>query len=141
MFRALDRGGCMARHVFLSFVEEDLDLVKLFRGQAKNENNDLEFSDYSVREPFDSANAEYIRRKIRELINQVSVTVVLIGETTSTSRWVDWEIRTTAGLGKGLVGMRLHSSYKDVVPQALKDNNAEIVDWNIKQVVAAIEGA
>lgn len=41
----------MARNVFLSFVEEDLDLVNLFRGQVKNENNDLEFSDYSVKEP------------------------------------------------------------------------------------------
>jgi hypothetical protein len=31
----------MGRHVFLSFVEEDLELVRLFRGQAKNEESDL----------------------------------------------------------------------------------------------------
>lgn len=107
----------MARHVFLSFVEEDLELVRLFRGQAKNEKSDVEFSDHSVQEPFDSTNAEYIRRRIRELLTRVSVTVVLIGETTYTSSWVDWEIRTTASLGGGLVGMRLHSLYKDAVPK------------------------
>ena len=52
----------MARRIFLSFVQEDLDLVNLFRGQARNENSALEFSDYSVGEPFDSSNADYIRR-------------------------------------------------------------------------------
>jgi DNA-directed RNA polymerase subunit L len=131
----------MARNVFLSFVEEDLNLVNLFRGQAKNENNDLEFYDYSVKEPFDSENADYIKQKIRNLIEKVSVTLCLIGETTYKSKWVDWEIRTSAALGKGLVGVRLHSSSKDIVPQSLKDNKAEIVDWNIKEIVQAIERA
>ena len=131
----------MARNVFLSFVEEDLNLVNLFRGQAKNENNDLEFSDYSVKEPFDSENADYIRQEIRNLIKKVSVTLCLIGETTYKSKWVDWEIRTSAALGKGLVGVRLHSSSEDIVPQSLKDNKAEVVDWNIKEIVQAIERA
>jgi DNA-directed RNA polymerase subunit L len=131
----------MARNVFLSFVEEDLNLVNLFRGQAKNENNDLEFSDYSVKEPFDSENADYIRQEIRNLIKKVSVTLCLIGETTYKSRWVDWEIKTSAELGKGLVGVRLYSSSKDIVPQSLIDNKAEIVDWNIKEIVQAIERA
>lgn len=44
----------VARRVFLSFVEEDLDIVHLFRGQAKNANSALELSDYSVREPSNS---------------------------------------------------------------------------------------
>jgi hypothetical protein len=44
----------MVRHVFLSFVEEDLDRVNLFRGQAKRKNSELEFDDYSVKEAFDS---------------------------------------------------------------------------------------
>jgi DNA-directed RNA polymerase subunit L len=131
----------MARNVFLSFVEEDLNLVNLFRGQAKNENNDLEFSDYSVKEPFDSKNTDYIRQQIRNLIKKVSVTLCLIGETTYKSRWVDWEISTSAELGKGLVGVRLHSSPKDIIPRSLENNKAEIVDWDIKKIVQAIERA
>lgn len=35
-------------HAFLSFVEEDLNVVNLFRGQAKSEHSDLEFADYSI---------------------------------------------------------------------------------------------
>jgi DNA-directed RNA polymerase subunit L len=131
----------MARNVFLSFVEEDIYLVNLFRGQAKNENNDMEFSDYSVKEPFDSENADYIKQQIRNLIKKVSVTLCLVGETTYKSKWVNWEIRTSSELGKGLVGVKLHSSPKDIIPQALKDNRAEIVDWDIKEIIHAIERA
>jgi len=131
----------MERNVFLSFVEEDIYLVNLFRGQAKNENNDMEFSDYSVKEPFDSENADYIKQQIRNLVKKVSVTLCLIGETTYKSRWVNWEIKTSVELGKGLVGVKLHSSPKDIIPQALKDNGAEIVDWDIKEIVQAIERA
>jgi hypothetical protein len=110
-------------------------------GQARNENSALEFSDYSVREPFDSRNADYTRRQIRELIRGASVTVALLGYTTATSRWVDWEIRTSSELGKGLVGVRLHSSSRDSIPAALTAAKAEIVDWNAKAIVQAIERA
>lgn len=51
----------MTKHVFLSFVEEDLTMVNLFRGQAKNRNSDLAFDDYSVKTPYNSDNAAYIR--------------------------------------------------------------------------------
>jgi hypothetical protein len=118
----------MPRNVFLSFVEEDISLANLFRGQAKNENNELEFSDFSVKEPFNSTNADYIRQQINALIKRVSVTLCLFGETTYKSRWVDWEVQTSAEMGKGLVGVRPHSSWKDIPPTVLKDNNTEIVD-------------
>src|SRR5437899_3024929 len=120
--RVYKRSTDVQRHVFLAFVREDLDLVNLFRGQAKNENSELEFSDYSVKEEFDSSNADYIRQQIRNLIKQVSVTLCLIGQTTASSKWVNWEVRTSAELGKGLVGVRLHSSSADVPPKALTDS-------------------
>lgn len=129
----------MARRVFLSFVEEDLTLVNLFRGQAKNKNNELEFSDYSVKEPYDSTNASYIRGKIRERISAVSVTICLIGETTWKSKWVDWELRTSAEERNKVFGLRLHSSTtKDTAPAALTDLKAPVYDWDIDAIVRAI---
>ena len=74
-------------HVFLSFVEEDLNVVNLFRGQAKNEHSDLEFADYSIKAPFDSTNSDYIARGITDQLRLVSVTVCLYGPTTYTSKW------------------------------------------------------
>ena len=46
------------RNVFISFATEDMNEVNLLRAQAKNENNDLEFNDHSVREAYNSEQAE-----------------------------------------------------------------------------------
>jgi len=128
----------MATRVFLSFVEEDLTLVNLFRGQAKNKNNDLEFSDYSVREPYDSSNAAYIRSKIRERISAASVTLCLIGKTTYTSKWVDWEIRVSKEEHNRIFGVLLSGNARDIVPEALTDFNATVVPWDIERIVSLI---
>lgn len=90
----------MAKHVFLSFVVEDADLVTHFRGQAKNRNSDLAFDDYSVKEPIISTSAPYSKLKIAEKIKASSLTICLIGATTATSTWVDWEVRKADELGK-----------------------------------------
>ena len=75
----------ISRHVFISFDHEDLDEVNLLRGQAKNEKVDLQFDDHSVKEPYDSSNADYIQRNIREKIDRCSVTVVYLTENHSGS--------------------------------------------------------
>src|SRR6266540_1484088 len=80
------------KNVFLSFAFEDVDYVNLLRGQAKNENSDIEFNDRSVHEPFDSTRSDYIRQKLRERINQCSTTVVYLPADTPSSQWVKWEV-------------------------------------------------
>jgi hypothetical protein len=130
----------MAKHVFLSFVVEDKALVDLFRGQAKNKNSELEFDDFSVTEPFDSTNADYIRTKITEKIRRASITICLIGETTYKSRWVKWEIEKSDELGKRLLGVRLHSDpQRDITPQALTDAKAKVVNWDIDDIMDFID--
>jgi hypothetical protein len=129
----------MVRRVFLSFVFEDLAAVNLFRGQAKNKKNDLEFFDYSVREAFDSINAPYIRSQIKPRITAASVTICLIGAKTYTSRWVDWEIRVSKEAGNKIIGVRLDSnSTTNPTPKALTEVSAKVVDWNIDEIVKAI---
>jgi hypothetical protein len=128
----------MTKHVFLSFVEEDLDLVNLFRGQAKNENSDLSFDDYSVKVPYNSENAAYIRSRITEKIRSASVTICLIGSKTASSTWVDWEIRKSVELGNKVFGVRLSSTAAHAVPPALVEAKATILGWDIKKIVAEI---
>ncbi|MFC4150577.1 TIR domain-containing protein [Micromonospora mangrovi] len=126
----------MAKHVFLSFVEEDLDLVWMFRGQARNKNLSLAFDDYSVKTPYNSTDAAYIKGQIRPLIRAASITVCLIGTATHMSSWVDWEIEYAAEQGKRLAGIRLHSSRKgERVPAALTRNRAMILNWDIDEIV------
>ena len=129
----------MTVHVFLSFVMEDLKLVNLFRAQAKNDNLDLEFADYSIKEPINSENAPYIKQQIKEKINQSSIVMCLIGSSTHDSSWVEWELETSHNLDKCLIGVRLHSDNDDIEPQPLIDHSAEIVDWTIDDIITTIE--
>jgi hypothetical protein len=128
----------MARHVFLSFVEEDLTLVTLFRGQARNRNSALSFDDYSVKDPYNSTRAEYIRSQITPKIRACSVLVCLVGAQTYSSSWVDWEIRAAAALGKKVVGVRLSSTRTDPLPAALRDVGAAVCGWDVDSIVRLI---
>lgn len=129
------------RNVFISFVEEDLAEVNLLRGQAKNENSNLEFNDWSLKEPFDSKNAEYIKRGIRERIRQCSVTICYITENTANSKWVDWEIRESIKLGKGVIAMYKGDSPPRHLPPAIKELGIKMVPWNQQEITKAIEKA
>ncbi len=119
---------------FLSFVEEDLNLVNLFRGQAKNDNSDLEFADYSIKDPFDSRNADYIARGITDQLRLASLTVCLYGPTTYTSKWVDWELRKSVELGKPIMGVCLYGDGRvRYYPAALEGSPR--VNWNVQEIV------
>lgn len=128
----------MTKHVFLSFVVEDLDLVNLFRGQAKNQKSDLAFDDYSVKQPYNSTDAAYIRSQISAKIRSASVTLCLIGPHTATSSWVEWEIRKSYELGNKVIGVRLDSTVPATVPLALRERSAPVYGWDIPAIVRAI---
>ena len=119
---------------FLSFVEEDLDLVNLFRGQAKNKNLDLEFADYSIKEAFDSRNTDYIRNGITEQIKLVNLTICLYGPTTYTSKWVNWELEKTLALSKPIMGVWLYNDGRiKYYPSSLEGKSR--VGWDIDAIV------
>lgn len=128
----------MAIRAFLSFVEEDLNLVNLFRGQAENERIDLEFADYSIKEPFDSRNADYIGRSIAEQIKYSTITICLYGPTTYKSEWVNWELNKTLEMKKPIIGISLYSDGRTkFYPAPLKDWPR--VSWDIKKIMQTIE--
>ena len=120
--------------VFLSFVEEDLNVVNLFRGQAKNAGSDLEFADYSIKEPFDSTNANYIARGIIDQLRLASLTVCLYGPTTYTSKWVDWELRKSLELQKPIMGVCLYGDGRVKYHPAPLEGQPRVA-WNITEIV------
>ena len=128
----------MAIKAFLSFVQEDLNVVNLFRGQAKNESTDLEFADYSIKEPFDSRNAEYIGRGITEQIKFSTLTICLFGPTTYRSKWVDWELKKTLEMGKPIMGVSLYSDGRTKFHPSPLEKWPRI-NWNISEIVQTME--
>lgn len=122
--------------VFISFHVDDENQVNLLRHQGKN-SDQLEFTDYSVKEPFD----EKWKTQCTERIKQSSVVVVAIGEKTHEREAVDWEIRKAHELGKPVIGMRLHGDENHKVPQAMKDHNDRVVNWNLETIQAELDKA
>jgi len=135
------RGGDRSRkcNVFISFASEDLNDVNLLCGQAKNQNSEIEFNDWSLKEPFDSKKADYIKRGIRERIRQCSVTVVYVSDKTADSKWVEWEINESISLGKGVVAMYKGDTPPARLPKAVTDNKVPLVPWNQKELANAIK--
>lgn len=133
--------GDNSPHVFISFANEDLGEVNLLRGQAANEKTDLQFDDYSVKEPYESKNADYIKRRIRERINRCSVVVVYLSGDGASSKWVNWEIEEGLRQGKGVVGVRKVGADPKAVPPAFRDNGCMVVHWDHAALTAAIEAA
>lgn len=129
------------RSVFISFSFDDLNEVNLLRGQAKNENSDIEFIDRSLKESFNSENEEYIKRGIRERIRQSSVTVVYVTDNTVQSTWVDWEIRESIRLGKGVIALHKGDTPPRKLPSAIKEYGVKVIQWSQKNLSDAIERA
>lgn len=136
-----DAKGDTSRHVFISFDHEDLNEVNLLRGQAKKDNVDLQFDDHSVKEPYDSTNADYIKRQIREKIDRCSVTVVYLTDKTASSNWVDWEIQESIKRGKGVIGVYKGGKAPDKLPPAFQQNGCKAVKWEHATLMKAIEDA
>ena len=129
------------RNVFISFQHEDLNDVNLLRAQSANDNSRLTFNDWSLKEPFDSEQGDYIRRGIRERIRQASVTVVYVGDATHQSKWVDWEVRETIELGKGVVAVHKGTTPPKRLPAVLIANNIPVIPWSTQGITDAIEHA
>jgi len=136
-----ESAGPVRRNVFISFASDDLALVNLLRGQAKNDNIPLEFNDFSLKEPFDSERAEYIKRGIRERIRQASVTIVYLTENSANSHWVDWEINESVKLGKAVIAVYQGNTPPKKLPPSLEKIGIKPIQWSTQEIMTAIEKA
>lgn len=131
----------ISRHVFISFAYEDIDEVNLLRGQAKNDKTGLEFDDHSVKEAFNSDNADYIKRQIRGKIDKCSVSIVYLSDNSAKSDWVNWEIEESFKRGKGVIGVHKGESPPRNLPKEFTKNNCKTVKWSHEELSKAIEEA
>lgn len=117
------------RNVFISFAFEDINAVNLLRAHSRNENSPLEFNDWSVSEPIDSERAPYIKQKIAERIQQSSLTVVFLSDSTVNSKWVAWEIEESLKMGKQVLGVYPKDTKPKSYPDVIKVNKIKCVPW------------
>lgn len=125
------------KRVFISFHIDDEAQVDLLRHQAQDDRFDLEFTDYSIKEPFD----EKWKSNCTERINRSSVIVVMIGEETHQREAVLWEINKAYELGKPVIGVRIYNDANHPIPEPMRQNGARIVKWNMEEIQNAINEA
>ena len=117
------------RRLFLSFAYEDLDKVNGFRLLQWNKNVEFDFFDSSLLTPVQSRNPGYIKHSIRDRMEGTSVTVVLIGSTTHSSNWVNWEIEESIRQQKGILGIRLKGQENAKIPPSMYVDTVLVGNW------------
>ena len=122
--------GLPKKRVFISFHMNNESQIKLLRHQARSEKFNLEFTDYSVKQPFD----KNWKARCEERIRQSSVVVCMIGSETYKRPAVLWELNKAYEMGKRVIGVKIHKNRKDPIPGPLRRNKAEIVNWDLKDL-------
>jgi len=139
----------MGRKVFVSYSHHlDQGASDDFRSFFSDQRD--VFIDKSIREDIGELGNETIKERLRSLIRDASVTVVLIGKDTGGRSWVDWEIYNSLRKGflnerNGLLG--IYIPYKEHwTPSRLEiniPNMGKIINWpsNYRTLVNEIEEA
>jgi hypothetical protein len=110
------------RRVFISFDHDDTEKVNGFLG-LRNIMDTFECYNHKLDHRIKSNDVDYIKRVIREdYIKPASVAVILIGNKTAQSDWVQWEIEESIRQGKGMLGIRLKDC-NGTIPAGLKTNS------------------
>jgi hypothetical protein len=95
----------------------------------------VEFTDYSVKEPFD----EKWKTQCTERIKQSTVVIVMIGPETHSREAVLWEINKAYELGKPVMAVRIYRDENHRVPKPLVEHGAKISNWDTEKVQRWIE--
>lgn len=111
----------------------------------------MDFHDHSLKEPVtgpsgkpikyppSDSRSKPVRDEIRAKFEKCSKLVVLIGDDTSKSAWVTWEINTFFGMKhplsgentwKRIRGMTLKGSDNATIPKALIDQSTKCLAWD-----------
>ena len=141
----------MATNVFVSYDHDDQKQASAFKLMKQNPNHPLDFQDHSLKDPVlgpsgkpikhppSDARSKPVRDAIKKKFERASKLVVLIGDNTHDSAWVDWEINTFIALKeqlsgentwKRIRGMRLKGSDNATIPSALGNRSTKVLAWD-----------
>lgn len=113
---------------FISFEMEDRWARDFLVQHARDERNDVEFYDYSVKNAFDSR----WKTECAKRIAMTKGTIVLVGSTTWKSEAVLWEIAETTRQGHYLFGVKINRDQTHLIPAGLPSNN--VIRWDFEQM-------
>ncbi len=119
----------MTPRAFISFQMEDKWAREFLVQHAKDQDNDIEFHDYSVHEPF----SKKWKTNCKERIARTHGTIVLIGSQTYSSEACLWEIAETLRQKHPIFGIQINKDKTYIIPEGLSSNR--VIRWNFKDIV------
>lgn len=141
----------MPTNVFISFERHNLQQVNSIRALANNPQYKLEFHDWSELEPVrdkvgtplpyqpGDPRSKPIKKELRSLLKKATKMVVVIGEFTHESNWVNWEIqsfydRYNSVSGDGntrIIGMYVRDMNNIELPNILRTYSVPQINWDL----------
>ncbi|KIF70059.1 hypothetical protein HY68_18210 [Streptomyces sp. AcH 505] len=119
----------MARpRAFISFQMEDRWARDFLKEHARNLNNEVEFIDFSVQDPFDSSWKTQCKLRIAQSMG----TIVLVGPTTYESEAVEWEIKESNDQNHHIFGIQINADATHRIPHGLPASN--VIRWDFSQI-------
>jgi hypothetical protein len=124
-------------HIFIShswtYPEDLKNLRKLL-----NDNGyiNVEFEEASPYEPINSANASYIKSRLKTKIEASNIILGIAGIYASYSDWMAWELDKAIELGVPIVGVAPWGQER--VSATVSNRAKQVVRWNTASIVAAI---
>jgi len=103
----------MSNHsVFISYDHsEDVHYKRLLEAWDANTNFNFQFENHSVRQPINSVYAPAIKTAITKKMQQASHLLVIVGQKSYTSNWIDWEISKAKELGLKIAAVKINNGY------------------------------
>lgn len=129
----------ITRRVFTSFAYEDLHYTNLVGAWSANDNDDFKVYEERLKIAVNSKDADYIKSQLRPKIDRSKVLLCIIGPTTFSSTWVNWEIEYAKSKGKGLVGVETKPDV--TIPHELNNSGAVFVPYKKEDINKAIDWA
>ncbi|MFC1914886.1 TIR domain-containing protein [Chloroflexota bacterium] len=142
----------MPTNVFISFERHNLQQVNSIRALANNPQHELEFHDRSelkpVRDragtplpyqPDDPTRSNPIKKELRRLLKKATKMVVVIGEFTHASNWVNWEFqsfydrynRISGDSNQRVVAMYIRDRNDIELPKIFRTHSIPHMNWDL----------
>jgi len=124
-------------HIFISHSWAYPDDLKNLR-KLLNERGyfNVEFEEASAEEPINSANAVYIKNRLKQKISNSNIVLGIAGMYASYSDWMTWELDRAIELDVPIVGVAPWGQER--VSKTVSDRAKEVVRWNTESIVAAV---
>jgi len=138
------------KRIFISFdYEHDKNYRYLLSALAANSGNDLEFIDVTPSE-IQSYDISKIKSVLTTKIRNATHTLAIVGAHANSyhpdrqeigeRNWQWWEIRKSHSEGKGLIGVKIESSYSS--PDPLLSNGTKWAQsFNVNAIIQAVNNA